>query len=247
MAVANELLREIFYEGFYHGDPHLGNILVQKLENGRVRIVLIDAGASFGLNKNNRRLLGKLMVAVRDSQGDVLEGIVQQLGGTLNDEIRRGLAEQVLQSKDSVGQKLLWFFHILEKNRIVIPGELLNIMRFFATGQALFDRGNSGSADGAQKDFFTADQLDRAIDQGQDQSGLVVENPGGIDLNEKYLNLEIKRDGAGIPLPVEAQDPALFNLQGLVPVILEIAPVVPSQMPVFSELQRTGDLPGFMN
>ncbi len=240
LAVANELLREIFYEGFYHGDPHLGNILVQKGKNGRVRVVLIDAGASFSISKVNRKLLGKLMTAIRDGQQDVLEDIVQRLGGTVSDKMRDELANKITQSTSSVGQRLLWFFHIIEKEQVKIPVELLNIMRFFATGQALFDRGNSGSTDGAQKDFSQADQLDRAIDQGQDQAGAAVENPGGIDLNEKHLDMEIKRDGDGIPLPVEAQDPALFNLQGLAPIILEIAPVTPSQMPVFSELQQPG-------
>ena len=138
---------------------------MQKGETGRVLIVLIDAGASFELNKNNRQLLGKLMVAVRDGQKDVLEGIVQQLGGALNEDIRSELAKQVLEAKISVGQKLLWFFHILEKNHIAIPNELLNIMRFFATGQALFDRGSSSplTTYEAQKDFVQADQLDSAI------------------------------------------------------------------------------------
>ncbi|MDD5108640.1 MAG: AarF/UbiB family protein [Candidatus Omnitrophica bacterium] len=184
LAVANELLREIFYEGFYHGDPHLGNILVQKGKNGRVRIVLIDAGASFGLNKSNRQLLGKLMVAVRDGQKDVLEDIVQRLGGVLNEDIRSELTKQVLEANISVGQKLLWFFHILEKNRIVIPNELLNIMRFFATGQALFDHGNSNSLTTreTQEDFVQADQLNNAINQGQDEnsasSSTVGQAPG---------------------------------------------------------------------
>ena len=131
LAVANELLREIFYEGFYHGDPHLGNILIQRDKDGRIRVILIDAGASFGIAKNNRRLLGRLMVAVRDGQGDVLESLVQELGGTVTDDIRTDLNAEVLEPRSSVGQKLLWFFHILEKSHIAIPNELLNIMRFF--------------------------------------------------------------------------------------------------------------------
>lgn len=235
LAVANELLREIFYEGFYHGDPHLGNILVQKGENGRVRIILIDAGASFDLAKNNRRLLGKLMVSVRDNQGGVLEGIVQELGGTVNDEMKRELADQVLGSHDSVGQKLLWFFHVLEKNHVRLPNELLQIMRFFATGQALFDRGNPGAINEAQNDFAQTDQLERIIDQGVDKAAsndpVSIANPGGIDFNENNLDLQIKRDGNGIPLPLESQDPALLNIQGLAPIIIRISPVIPSQMP----------------
>ncbi|MFH1359902.1 MAG: AarF/UbiB family protein [Candidatus Omnitrophota bacterium] len=233
LAVANELLREIFYEGFYHGDPHLGNILIQKGENGRVRIVLIDAGASFGLNKNNRRLLGKLMVAVRDSQKDVLENIIQELGGTLNRDIRNELVTQVLQSKNSVGQKLLWFFHILEMNHIEMPNELLNIMRFFATGQALFDRGNSGSVDEAQEDFVQAEQLDRVIVEGQDH--IAAEKVGGIDLNPNILELQTQGAGVDFSIPIDPQSIQSIQIGGFSPVIFQI---VPTNLPLLLDLSE---------
>ena len=38
------------------------------------------------------------------------------------------------------------------------------------------------------------------------------------------LNLQIKRDGAGMPLPMNLQDPAMLNVPGLVPVIINITP-----------------------
>jgi hypothetical protein len=147
----------------------------------------------------------------------------------LNEEIKGELVAQVLGSKDSVGQKLLWFFHILEKNHVGMPNELLNIMRFFATGQALFDRGNSGAVDAAQKDFAQLDQLERVIDQGEDR--IMAKNPGGIDLSENLLDLEIRRDGNGVPLPLDSQDPALLNIRGFAPVILNVQPV--NDLPAF--------------
>ena len=58
---------------------------------------------------------------------------------------------------------------------------------------------------------------------------------GGIDLNSANLNLRIKRDGNGMPLPIAQQDLAqLSNIQGLDPVILSITPA--SQTPLFTEL-----------
>ena len=44
-------------------------------------------------------------------------------------------------------------------------------------------------------------------------------NPGGIDLNAANLNLHIRRDGNGVPLPVSQQDLENIHLDGLVPVI----------------------------
>jgi len=75
---------------------------------------------------------------------------------------------------------------------------------------------------------------DRAMNSGKN---LVVEqelqnkNPtvstpfGGIDLNSANLNLKIKRDGRGVPLPVAQQDMAqLSQIQGFTPTIVEIWP-----------------------
>jgi len=59
--------------------------------------------------------------------------------------------------------------------------------------------------------------------------------PGGIDMNSANLNLRIKRDGTGMPLPFSQQDLAQFgDFAGLDPVILSIQPA--SQSPLFAEL-----------
>jgi hypothetical protein len=59
---------------------------------------------------------------------------------------------------------------------------------------------------------------------------------GGIDFNAANLNLQIKRDGNGVPLALSQQDMAQLNsIEGLEPVILVIKPA--GQMPLFSQLQ----------
>ena len=60
---------------------------------------------------------------------------------------------------------------------------------------------------------------------------------GGIDLNSANLDLQIKRDGRGVPLPLAQQDMAqLSRIQGFVPEIIEIKPAV--NLPIISELQQ---------
>ncbi len=60
---------------------------------------------------------------------------------------------------------------------------------------------------------------------------------GGIDLNAANLDLEIKRDGRGVPLPWSKQDMAqLSRIEGFVPVIIDIKPV--SELPLLNELQQ---------
>jgi len=51
------------------------------------------------------------------------------------------------------------------------------------------------------------------------------------------LNLQIKRDGRGVPLPLPQQDMQLLNrIEGFVPVIIEIKPV--TTLPILTELQQ---------
>ena len=47
---------------------------------------------------------------------------------------------------------------------------------------------------------------------------------GGIDLNASNLNLQIRRDGKGEPLPISRQDWEHIKIEGLIPVIIEIRP-----------------------
>ncbi len=46
--------------------------------------------------------------------------------------------------------------------------------------------------------------------------------PGGIDMSQANLDLQIKRDGDGVPLPVNQQNFDRIHISGLVPVILAI-------------------------
>jgi hypothetical protein len=60
---------------------------------------------------------------------------------------------------------------------------------------------------------------------------------GGIDLNSANLAMTIKRDGNGVPLPLNQQDMAqLSNIQGFEPHILEITPA--TNLPILEELKQ---------
>ncbi|MDO8675914.1 MAG: hypothetical protein Q7K71_07380 [Candidatus Omnitrophota bacterium] len=67
-------------------------------------------------------------------------------------------------------------------------------------------------------------------------------SPGGIDMNSANLDLQIKRDGKGVPLPLQFQDmEKLRGIEGFVPVIINIVPV--TSLPFLSELQQHNPLP----
>ncbi|MDE2028185.1 MAG: response regulator, partial [Candidatus Omnitrophica bacterium] len=72
------------------------------------------------------------------------------------------------------------------------------------------------------------------------ENALIAESmkkQGGIDLNAANLNMLIKRDGNGVPLPWVQQDLTPFKkIQGFVPQIVEIHPAL--NVPIISELQQ---------
>ena len=74
----------------------------------------------------------------------------------------------------------------------------------------------------------------------RDRASVVNTKPedlGGIDLNSANLDLQIKRDGKGVPLPLQFQDmEKLQGIKGFVPVIINIVPV--TALPFLAELQK---------
>ncbi|MCK5580450.1 MAG: hypothetical protein KAJ18_04175, partial [Candidatus Omnitrophica bacterium] len=66
-----------------------------------------------------------------------------------------------------------------------------------------------------------------------------VKNVGGINLNSAMLNLQIKRDGNGIPLPLPQQPIQNMNIEGFLPVIINVTPI-PSLPMIFSEVDEEG-------
>ncbi|GET86152.1 hypothetical protein, conserved [Leishmania tarentolae] len=54
---------QIFHAGFFHGDPHAGNVLVHKLPNGKPQVVLLDFGLCAQLNAEQRREISDIWTA----------------------------------------------------------------------------------------------------------------------------------------------------------------------------------------
>jgi len=57
-------------------------------------------------------------------------------------------------------------------------------------------------------------------------------NLGGINFDPTNMNLQIKRDGQGVPLPLPQQNLEQINIQGFFPVIINIQPVNTQTLPL---------------
>lgn len=73
-------LEQIFIQGFFHADPHPGNLFVEPLGKGAWRLVFVDFGMVGRLNPQTRAGLGNLAIAFGTRDLDRLMESYQQLG-----------------------------------------------------------------------------------------------------------------------------------------------------------------------
>lgn len=76
------------------------------------------------------------------------------------------------------------------------------------------------------KPFSMNEMLDAITRILGDQALTATEPVGGIDFNPAKMDFQIKRDPSGIPLPMDLQPAQFMQIEGFVPVILEISPVL---------------------
>jgi predicted unusual protein kinase regulating ubiquinone biosynthesis (AarF/ABC1/UbiB family) len=74
-------LQQILVEGFFHADPHPGNVLLMPDD----RLALIDLGMVARLSTGSRDTLIKLLLAVSDGNGDAAADALAALGRKLGD------------------------------------------------------------------------------------------------------------------------------------------------------------------
>jgi predicted unusual protein kinase regulating ubiquinone biosynthesis (AarF/ABC1/UbiB family) len=72
-------LHQIFRRGFFHADPHPGNLFVEPLEDGEWRLVFVDFGMVGELTQKNWEGLRQLVIAVGTQDVDRVIRAYQQL------------------------------------------------------------------------------------------------------------------------------------------------------------------------
>jgi predicted unusual protein kinase regulating ubiquinone biosynthesis (AarF/ABC1/UbiB family) len=72
-------LRQIFTEGFFHADPHPGNLFVEPLDDGSWRLVFVDFGMVGNLSPTAKQGLRELAIGVATKDADRMVAAYQSL------------------------------------------------------------------------------------------------------------------------------------------------------------------------
>ncbi|MBV9080274.1 MAG: AarF/ABC1/UbiB kinase family protein, partial [Elusimicrobia bacterium] len=134
-AAAREFLRQLFVDGFYHADPHAGNLLVSA-ERGV--IYLIDVGAAATISLLGRIRLVRLIRAVAKGNLAGVERFVRALRGEVTPPLRAKI-QAALGSNASLATKIVLIFQALDDAGVNLPREMLAVFRFMGAGGELFE------------------------------------------------------------------------------------------------------------
>lgn len=129
-------LTQVFRDGFFHGDPHPGNLIIRDK-----KIVFVDFGITGNLSPGVRENLIKLMKAIVFEDIESLMNILLQMAVTKEKVNRFALSEDLTDFYHSYVSKsfrqinLSAFFsdvlHITHKHKLVMPNDFIMLAKAF--------------------------------------------------------------------------------------------------------------------
>ena len=163
-------LKQILVDGFFHADPHPGNVFLT--DDGR--IALLDLGMVASVTPEMQEKLLQLMLAVSEGRGSVAADLAIELGRRREDfdemEFRRQISDFVTQHQGTlleqidIGKVVLALSRVSVESGIVVPPE------FTMLGKTLLN----------------LDQIGRTLDPGFDPNAAIRRHAAGI-LRQRVL------------------------------------------------------------
>lgn len=145
-SLAQSMVKQITVDGFFHADPHPGNILVSRTG----KLVLLDFGIVGRLDWRTRENLVELFTAVFAQDADRVISALYAVGAvsdeTRREALRRDLARLLTKyyflpprAQLRIGELLTKILTLVYRNRVLIPPELAIVAKalFTAEGSCL--------------------------------------------------------------------------------------------------------------
>lgn len=143
--LVDSLLNQIFIQGFFHADPHPGNLMV--LKDGR--LAFIDFGMVGSLSDEMKQQLASLIIGLMRKDTDSMIRAIEKLGMMPDDMDLRGLHVDLDKlrtkyydipfSKISVGQALNDLFGVAQRHRVVMPADILLLGKSLLTMEGVIE------------------------------------------------------------------------------------------------------------
>ena len=131
--IFKKYLEHILVEGFFHGDPHPGNVLL----DGENRLVLLDLGMVGRVDPRMRERLLQLVLGIVDGRGEQVADVALQIGqprkGCDQASFKRQIAGLVLAKHEDridglrIGEVVLAIARICGEERVSLPPVLTTI------------------------------------------------------------------------------------------------------------------------
>lgn len=137
---------QVFRDGYFHGDPHPGNIMIEP-DN---QIVFLDFGIVGRLSKKNKYAMLKLFLGIsKDSPRIVIDAILQM--GAISPQINMPAFERDVQKlldkylnltlhEVKLSELTNEFFYILYEYDIKVPGNLTMLAKTFIIMEGVVER-----------------------------------------------------------------------------------------------------------
>lgn len=128
-------IKQILEDGFFHADPHPGNVLVTPQE----RLCLIDWGMTGRLAERDRHELIQLLKAVLEKDGEAMVHALLRVGHALEMVDREALERELLDILDAhhavpiqkmnIGALLMAVTDLLRTHRLRLPPDLVIMIK----------------------------------------------------------------------------------------------------------------------
>ncbi|MGP0584623.1 ABC1 kinase family protein [Paenibacillus timonensis] len=129
--LVNALLRQIFESGFFHADPHPGNLLVTRTGE----LAFIDFGMVGRLSSEMKDHLSSLVIALMRRSTEGMVRAILRMGLVGDDADTEGLRQDLERLREryydipfaeiQIGQALQDLFATAQKHQVVLPADLL--------------------------------------------------------------------------------------------------------------------------
>nr|WP_035512894.1 AarF/ABC1/UbiB kinase family protein [Halalkalibacillus halophilus] len=144
--LVNALFYQLFKDGHFHADPHVGNVLAVNNE----RLAFMDFGLMGHLSSDMKSHLAELVVAMVKQETDNMIKAIKKIGGIpeeLNEhELDRDVEQFLIKyygvplSNISLGESITDIFRIAQEHHIKIPADLTMVGKTLLTLEGVIEK-----------------------------------------------------------------------------------------------------------